>query len=111
MCWEHYEADLASRQWTFRPAFVDQLDGLPVTAREDLPAIRTVGVMMTLPEPEQTGDDGAVRRDVAALLASMSELARRAGIEFAVEYREEAIGFLDGGADDTRVLAEFFGDP
>jgi hypothetical protein len=91
--------------------FVDQLDPVPVTAPEDLPEVRTVGVALSLPEPENAADEDAVQRDVAALVESMSDLTRGAGIEFAVKYREEAIGFLDGGPSDARVLADFFGDP
>jgi hypothetical protein len=94
----------------YSPAFVDQLDEVPVTGPDDLPLLRTVGVCMALPEPEDTGDENAVRRNVAALVGAMSELAKRAGIEFVVEYREEAIGFLDGGAGDARVVTGFFGD-
>jgi hypothetical protein len=37
-------------------------------------------------------------------------LARGAGIEFVVEYRDEAVGFLDGGTEDAEFVANFFGD-
>jgi hypothetical protein len=108
-CREQFEI-LTERQWTHRPAFVDQLDEVPVTSQDDLPVLRTVGVVLALPEPEDGVDEYAVRQDVVALAEAMSGLARRAGIEFVVEYRNEAVGFLNGGAGDARFVADFFGD-
>jgi hypothetical protein len=108
-CREHFEI-LAQREWTYRPAFVDQFDDVPVTSPEQLPVLRTVGVVMALPDVEAGVDEGAVRQDVAGLVESMSGLARRAAIELVVEYRDEAVGFLDGGAEDALFVADFFGD-
>ena len=81
-----------------------------MTQPGDLPVLRTVGVVVALPDTDEGADNDAVRHDVAALIDSMSGLAQRAGIEFVVEYREEAVGFLDGGVDDARFVASFFGD-
>ena len=55
--------------------------------------IRTVGAYLDLPEPGEVTDDAPLRRDVAALIGSMSTLAAQTGIELAVEYREEEIGW------------------
>jgi hypothetical protein len=71
--------------------------------------LRTAGVVVTLPEPEDAVEEDAVRRDVTELVHAMSELARDAGIEFVIEYAEEAVGFLHGGAEDRRFLTGFFG--
>jgi hypothetical protein len=101
---------LIQRPWAYRPSFVDQLDEVEVTEPGDLPVLRTVGVVMPLPDTDHGADESAVRDDLAALINDMSGLARRAGIEFVVEYRQEAVGFLDGGAGDARFVAEFFGD-
>lgn len=100
---------LTGHEWTYPPSFVDQVDEVPVIAPGDEPALRTVGVYVELPEPEESSDEAAVRRDVAALIEAMSQLAHRANIEFAVKYREEEIGSLDGGPADARVVDEFFG--
>jgi hypothetical protein len=108
-CTDAFDA-LRTQQWTSSPAFVDQVDEVPVTGPNDLSSLRTVGVSIALPEPEDTGDENAVRRDFAALIQAMSDLARQTGIEFVVECREEAVGFLDGGAGDARFVANFFGD-
>jgi hypothetical protein len=108
-CREQFDM-LRQRQWTHPPAYVDQVDEVPVTTPDDLPILRTVGVLIPLPDAEDGADEAAVRRDVAGLVESMSGLARRAGIEFVVEYGEEAVGFLDGGAGDARWVAGFFGD-
>ena len=51
-----------------------------------------------------------MRRDVEQLIESMSAFARRDGIEFVVEYRGEAVGFLDGSLRDGRVVQAFFGE-
>jgi hypothetical protein len=101
---------LQTQRWTYSPAFVDQVDDVPATGPDDLPSLRTVGVSMALPEPEDTCDENEVRRDMAALVGAMSDLANRARIEFVVEYREEAVGFLDGGDGDARFVADFFGE-
>jgi hypothetical protein len=95
---------------TYHPSFVDQVDEVPVTAPGDVPVLRTVGVVVALPDTDEGADENAVRHDVTAIVDSMSGLARRAGIEFVVEYREEAVGFLDGGVGDARFVADFFGD-
>jgi hypothetical protein len=109
VCRDRFEV-LRTQRWTCPPAFVDQVDDVPVTRPGDLSSLHTVGVCMALPEPEDTGDENAVRRDVAALIGAMSDLAKRAGIEFVVEYREEAVGLLDGGNGDARFVTGFFGD-
>ena len=109
-CRECFEA-LHQRQWTYPPAFVEQLDEIAVTAAGDLPVVRTVGVVVALPDPAEDVDEEAVRADVTALVAAVSTLARQAMIEFVVEYREETIGFLDGGPRDARVVASFLGTP
>jgi len=100
---------LTTQAWTYPPEFVDQVDEVPVFGPDDLPTLRTVGVCVALPEAEQTAAEADVRHHVAALVQGMSQLAKRAGIEFAVEYREEQIGFLDGGPADARVVDSFFG--
>jgi hypothetical protein len=100
---------LSTHGWTYPPEFVDQVDEVPVYGPDDLPTLRTVGVCIALPEPEPSTPEADVRRDVAALVDAMSQLAKRAGIEFAVEYREEQLGFLDGGPADVRVVDSFFG--
>ena len=102
---------LDQRAWSFRPSFVDQVDEVAVTTPGELPALRTVGVVIELPDTDEGADEDAVRSDVTALVEAFSDLARRAKIEFVVEYREEAIGFLDGGPEDPRFVAAFFGDP
>jgi hypothetical protein len=107
-CRTEFQA-LSTQGWTYPPEFVDQVDEVPVYGPDDLPMLRTVGVCIALPEPERTTTEADVRRDVAALVEAMSQLARRAGIEFAVEYREEQIGFLDDGPADVRVVDSFFG--
>jgi hypothetical protein len=81
-----------------------------VTSPDDRPVLHTVGVVLALPEADDGVYEDALRHDVAALVETMSGLARRAGIEFVVEYRNEAVGFLDGGAGDARLVADFFGD-
>ena len=107
-CRAEFEA-LTGDEWTYPPSFVDQVDEVPVIAPGDEPALRTVGVYVELPEPEESSDEAAARRDVAALIEAMSQLVQRANIEFAVEYREEEIGSLTGGPADARVVDEFFG--
>jgi hypothetical protein len=107
-CREQFDR-LAQRRWTHHPAFVDQFDEVPVNSPDDLPVLRTVGVVLALPDPGNADED-AVRSDVAALVEAMSDLAQRAEIEFVVEYRDEAVGFLDGGARDARFVVDFFGD-
>jgi hypothetical protein len=108
-CREQFEM-LVQRAWTYRPSFVDQVDEVRVTQPGDLPVLRTVGVVVALPDTDEGADEDAVRHDVVALVDSMSGLAQRAGIEFVVEYGEEAVGFLDGGVGDARFVASFFGD-
>jgi hypothetical protein len=100
---------LSTQGWTYPPEFVDQMDEVPMYGPDDPPTLRTVGVCITLPEPQRTTTEPDVRREVAAFVEAMSQLAKRAGIEFAVEYREEQIGFLDGGPADVRVVDSFFG--
>jgi hypothetical protein len=101
---------LMTRSWTYRPEMVDTVDPIAVVGPDDLPAIRTVGLVVALPDPEHGAGERAVRHDVTQLVDSISSLARRAGLGFVVEYREEEIGFLDGGPLDGRFLGEFFGD-
>ncbi|MBE2321136.1 hypothetical protein DVA67_034705 [Solirubrobacter sp. CPCC 204708] len=108
-CREQFDI-LADRMWSFQLAFVDQLDELPATTPGGLPVLRTIGVAMELPDPGDDTDETAIRDDVAALIEAFSGLARNAAIEFVVEYREEAVGSLDGGAGDVRFVADFFGD-
>jgi hypothetical protein len=48
-----------------RPPFVDQRGDAPVYSPNDLPVLRTLGMCMSLPEPEETADERALRRDVA----------------------------------------------
>ena len=108
-CREQFDA-LDQRVWSFQPSFVDQIDELPVTTPGDLSALRTAGVVMRLPDTDDGADEDAIRHDVTALIEAFSDLARRTAIEFVVEYREEAISSLDGGADDARFVADFFGD-
>ena len=79
-------------------------------AKDDLPVLRTVGIVVALPDTGERAEEDAIRHDVTALIKGMSDLARRAAIEFIVEYREEAIGFLDGGISDAGLIANFFGD-
>ena len=107
-CRQHYES-LRSEQWTYPPEFVDQVDDEPVSGEDDLPAIRTVGVYMELPEPGEPADEATVRRDVAALIESMATCAAQTRIELAVEYREEEIGLLDGSPSDARIVEQFLG--
>jgi hypothetical protein len=108
LCRSEAEA-LAQRGWTYEPQFVDQTDAMPVYSPGQSPTLRTAGVVMDLPEPEAGVDEQAIRDDVSALVSAMSSLARRHGMEFSVEYREEQIGFLDGGEHDPRVVPDFFG--
>jgi hypothetical protein len=89
--------------------FVDQVEEVSASTPDDFSALRTVGVCMNLPDPDGPIDEAAVRRDVAALFEAMSSLAAQVGIEFAVEYREEEVGVLDGGPADARVAGDFFG--
>jgi hypothetical protein len=109
VCRDRFDV-LRTQRWTYSPAFVDQVDDVPVTGPDDLSSLRTVGICMALPEPEDTAHESTVRRDVAALIGAMSDLAKRTAIDFVVEYREEAVGFLDGGVGDARFVADFFGD-
>jgi hypothetical protein len=71
-CLDHFER-LNDRRWTYPSAFVDQVDELREATSDDLSALRTVGVCVTLPEPADLPDEEAVRRDVAALVESMSQ--------------------------------------
>jgi hypothetical protein len=104
------EFDVLTRhEWTYTPEFVDQVDEVPVSSPDDLPTLRTVGICLELPEPEPTANEAAVRRDVGVLIETMSQLAKRSGIEFAVEYRSEQVGFLDGGPADARVVHAVLG--
>jgi hypothetical protein len=48
-CREQFEI-LTQRQWTHLPAFVDQVDEVPVASANDLLALRTVGVVLALPD-------------------------------------------------------------
>lgn len=107
-CRAEFEA-FTTQAWTYPPKFVDQLDEVTVFGPDDLPTLRTVGVSIALPEAEPTAAEAGVRHDVAAVVQAMSQLAKRTGIEFAVEYREEQIGLLDGGPADARVVDSFFG--
>jgi hypothetical protein len=108
LCRSETEA-LAQRDWTSEPQFVDQTDAMLVYSPDQSPTLRTAGVVMDLPEPEAGVDEQAIRDDVSALVSAMSSLARRHRMEFSVEYREEQIGFLDGGEHDARVVPDFFG--
>jgi hypothetical protein len=108
VCRQHYES-LSAQHWTYPPEFVDQVDDEPVSGEDDLPAIRTAGAYVELPEPGEAPDEAAVRRDVAALIESMSALAAETSIELAVEYREEEIGLLDGGPGDGKLVEGIFG--
>jgi hypothetical protein len=102
-------AALAQRGWTYAPRFVDQTDPMPGDPPDESPILRTAGVVMELPEPGEGIDAQAMRSDVDALVSAMSSLAKRRRMEFSVEYREEQIGFLDGGEQDARVVPNFFG--
>jgi hypothetical protein len=102
-------AELMLDDWTHQPEFLDQVDAIPVYGPEELPALRTVGVLLALPEPESDVDEQAVREDVTRLIRTMSDLARRAQLAFVIEYREEEVGFLDGSARDDRFLTDFSG--
>lgn len=109
-CHEHFRGS-QQRDWSYRPVVVDQIDEVPVTSPDHLPELRTVGVAIELPEPgDAHADEDAIRRDVSALAPSVSDLAERAGLEFVVEYREEAIGFLDAHTGADEFVAAFFGD-
>jgi hypothetical protein len=101
--------ELTLESWTYQPQFVDQTDAIPVTAPDQLPALRSVGVLLELPEPGGDVDEQAVRDDVSRLIATMSDLARRARIEFVIEYRAEEVGSLDGSDRDGRFIEDFFG--
>jgi hypothetical protein len=102
--------ELESSEWTHQPEFVDQIDAIEMFDPDDLPAVRSVGVLLALPEPAAGTDEQAVRDDVAQLIGAMSELARRSHIEFVIEYREEEVGSLDGSDRDDRFIAAFFGE-
>ena len=106
----HAFAELESSGWTYQPEFVDQIDAIEMIDPDDLPAVRSVGVVLALPEPDGGTDEQAVRDDVAQLIGAMSDLARRAQIEFVIEYREEEIGWLDGSDRDGRFIETFFGE-
>jgi hypothetical protein len=108
-CRERFEL-LTRREWTYLLAFVDQVEEVPATAGELRPQLRKIGVALDLPDPAHGLDEQAVRADLTALVAAVSNLAREAAIEFVIEYREEAVGFLDGGPRDTRFLADYFGE-
>jgi hypothetical protein len=82
---------------------------MPGDSPDESPVLRTAGVVMELPEPGEGIDEQVMRSDVDALVSAMSSLAKRHRIEFSVEYREEQIGFLDGGEHDARVVPNFFG--
>jgi hypothetical protein len=101
--------ELTLDDWTYEPQLVDQIDAIPVSAPDQLPALRSVGMLLALPEPEADVDEQAVRYDVSRLVGTMSDLARRARIEFVVEYREEEVGSLDGSDRDGRFIEDFFG--
>ena len=102
-------ASLAQRGWTCAPRFVDQTDAMPGDSADESPSLRTVGLSMELPEPGARIDEQAMRSDVDALVNAMSSLAKRRRMEFSVENGEEQIGFLDGGAQDARVVPNLFG--
>ena len=68
--------ELSFSRWTCRPEFVDQIDVLPVNTHDDLPALRSVGVLLPLPEPADAVQEQAVRDDVSQLIGAMSDLAR-----------------------------------
>ena len=55
-CREFFEA-LRLRHWRYAPPVVDRVDDVPVTSPHDLPSLRTVGLGVTLPEPEDTDDE------------------------------------------------------
>ena len=102
--------ELIDRQWTYQPEFVDQVDEMPVTDPDDLPVVRTVGVVMPLPEPDDPEDEPAVRRDVEALVRNVWEFGRQEAIDFVIEYREEEVGYLNERDDADHFLKGFFGD-
>lgn len=81
-----------------------------MNAPDQLPDLRTVGVVLALPEPDAGVDEQAVRDDVSRLIGTMSDLARRARIELVIEYREEEVGSLDGSDRDGRFVEDFFGE-
>jgi hypothetical protein len=54
--------DLTLDGWTYRPEFVDQVDAMPAGRPDELPALRTVGVLVELPEPGETVDEHAIRK-------------------------------------------------
>lgn len=83
----------------FPPELVDQHDG----------ELRTVGVAVSLPAPDQSSDEREVRRTVEVLVAAMSNVANRAQTEFVIEYGGEEVGALDGGPSDARFADQFFG--
>jgi hypothetical protein len=82
-----------------RPELVDHKDG----------GLRTVGVAVSLPAPDQSSDEREVRRTVEALVAAMSNVADRTQSEFVIEYDGEEVGALDGGPADARFADQFFG--
>jgi len=101
---------LSASAWTYQPTFVDQLDALPVSSSGDLPAIRTAGVVVSLPAPGAESDERTVRNDVSRLVALMSRFAAAHNLELVVEYAGEEIGWLDGSDNDQLVVSRFFGE-
>ena len=102
--------EFAQRGWTYPPEFVDQVEQVPATGPDDMPELRTVGVALTLPDPDDEIDELAAQKDVAALIGGMSSLAERNALGLVVEYRGEEVGALDGGPGDSRFVADFFGN-
>jgi len=51
-CHEHFEV-LAQRSWSWPLSFIDQVDELAVTSQDDLPVLRTVGIVVALPDTDE----------------------------------------------------------
>jgi hypothetical protein len=107
--WRDLFQDLIEERWLQAPALVDQVDDVPATDAGDLSVLRTVGLALALPEPGESRYEDVVRRDVERLIMATSTLAAKAGVELVVEYREEQIGWLDGGPEDAAVIRAISG--
>lgn len=93
--------------WALRsPSFVDERDASSCTRPEDRP-IRTVGAVLSLPEPpEPTGPseaDAAALADVEWLLQELADYSRATLTTLEIQLDDNVVGEIRGGVPERTI--------
>jgi len=98
-------------EWTVRPpTFLNEPDenANAVAGPED-EELWMVGLFTYLPGAEPHAEE-RVRDDLEVIAAAVSRTAREHGLAFEIEFRGEAVDWLDGSKADDGFVRRFYGE-